>query len=52
VTVTFGAGLCDPEDTDDCFFFYYILKEAIYPYPKVSPNGTLEFEPSKSLERK
>ncbi|WAR05120.1 hypothetical protein MAR_020489 [Mya arenaria] len=41
--VTFGAGICNRDNYEDCFQFFYILKDAIIPYPILHPNGSLSF---------
>ncbi|XP_052806223.1 uncharacterized protein LOC128235441 [Mya arenaria] len=41
--VTFGVGICNPDDLDDCFAFFYVLKDAIFPYPTVNADGSLTF---------
>ncbi|WAR06113.1 hypothetical protein MAR_021482 [Mya arenaria] len=47
--VTFGAGMCNPDDTEDCFAFFYVLKDAIIPYPTVHANGTITFPETCSV---
>ncbi|XP_053398719.1 uncharacterized protein LOC128556879 [Mercenaria mercenaria] len=42
-----GVGLCDPEDFDDfddCMIYVDLLKDAIFPFPKVNPDGTVSWE--------
>ena len=41
LVLSFGAGVCSPEDTDICLVFLYILEDAVFPLPVVYPNGTI-----------
>ena len=41
LVLSFGAGICSPEDTDICLVFLYILEDAVFPLPVVYPNGTI-----------
>ncbi|XP_053398133.1 uncharacterized protein LOC128556594 [Mercenaria mercenaria] len=39
-----GVGLCDTEGFDECLIFVDLLKDAIFPFPKLHPNGTISYE--------
>ena len=41
--LSFGAGVCSPEDTEKCLVFLYLLEDAVFPLPIVHPNGTIEW---------
>ena len=39
--VTFGAGLCSVEDTENCLVFVNLLDKAVLPVPTCMADGTL-----------
>ena len=43
LVLSFGAGVCSPEDTEKCLVFLYLLEDAVFPLPIVHPNGTIEW---------
>lgn len=42
--LSLAVGLCDPEDLDDCLIDIDLLKDAVFPFPKLNADGTITFE--------
>ncbi|XP_053390116.1 uncharacterized protein LOC128553035, partial [Mercenaria mercenaria] len=42
--LSFGVGLCDPDDQDECLTYTELLKDAIFPFPRINEDGTIAYE--------
>jgi hypothetical protein len=42
--LSLAVRLCDPVELDDCVIDIDLLKEAVFPFPKLNADGTITFE--------
>ncbi|XP_045156811.2 uncharacterized protein LOC123523186 [Mercenaria mercenaria] len=45
MTLSFGIGICDVGNIEDCFVYIPMLENAVFPFPSVDPDGNLQVKP-------